>query len=118
MDEVSEAKGSLDMIRPALYQAWLDIRPVQQGDEGHQAVWDIVGPVCETGDFLGKARHLTLSVDRLLAVRSAGAYGFTMASNYNSRPRVAEVLIDGDQIHLVRQREQLEDLWQGESLLP
>jgi len=78
----------------------------------------VVGPVCETGDFLGKERELAIAPGDLLAVRSAGAYGFVMASNYNSRPRPAEVMVDGDQAHLVRRRERLEELWAGESLLP
>jgi diaminopimelate decarboxylase len=78
----------------------------------------VVGPICETGDFLGKARELTLREGSLLAVRSAGAYGFTMASNYNSRPRAAEVMVDGQQTHLVRRRESLADLIAGESILP
>lgn len=107
-----------DMIRPALYQAWLDIRPVCQGGDGHRARWDIVGPVCETGDFLGKDRELTLNQGDLLALSGAGAYGFTMSSNYNSRTRAAEVMVDGDRDHLVRRRETLEDLLRGESRLP
>ncbi|MDX1269748.1 MAG: diaminopimelate decarboxylase, partial [Oceanisphaera sp.] len=80
--------------------------------------YDIVGPVCETGDFIGKDRELSITEGDLLAVRSAGAYGFVMASNYNSRPRAAEVMVDGDQARVVREREQLSDLWRGESLLP
>lgn len=79
---------------------------------------DIVGPVCETGDFLGKERVLKLSAGDLLAVRSSGAYGFAMSSNYNSRPRISEIMVDGDQIHVVRERETLVQLWQGEHLLP
>lgn len=107
-----------DLIRPALYQAYQQIIPAVRNGEGEAGVWDLVGPICETGDFLGKERELTLQPGDLLAVRSSGAYGFTMSSNYNSRPRAAEVMVDGDQIHLVRQRETLEDLWRGESLLP
>jgi diaminopimelate decarboxylase len=107
-----------DMIRPALYQAWLDIRPVKQAGDGQRASWDIVGPVCETGDFLGKDRQLTLQQGDLLALSGAGAYGFTMSSNYNTRPRAAEVMVDGEQSFLVRERETLEDLWRGESRLP
>ncbi|WP_261816375.1 diaminopimelate decarboxylase [Vibrio gallicus] len=106
-----------DLMRPALYQAWQDIVPVKPRD-GEAKTYDIVGPICETGDFLGKDRSLVLQQNDLLVVRSAGAYGFTMSSNYNSRPRVAEVMVDGDKIHLVRQRESLESLWQLESLLP
>jgi len=107
-----------DLLRPALYQAWQEIIPVVANKEGVTASYDLVGPVCETGDFIGKERQLSLSAGDLLAVRSSGAYGFTMSSNYNSRPRVAEVMVDGDQFHLVRQRESLEDLYRGESLLP
>jgi len=107
-----------DLIRPSLYGAWQDIVPVSPGQEGDLASWDIVGPVCETGDFLGKERKLRLSPGDLLAVRSAGAYGFSMSSNYNSRPRAAEVMVDGDEAHLIRAREQLADLWNGEQLLP
>lgn len=81
------------------------------------STYDLVGPICETGDFLGKQRELSLSEGDLLAVRSSGAYGFTMSSNYNSRPRAAEVMVDGEHAHLVRERETLEDLWRGERLL-
>jgi len=80
--------------------------------------YDVVGPICETGDFLGKDRELAIESGDLLAIRSAGAYGFTMSSNYNSRPRAAEVMVDGDQYHVIRQRESLEDLIKGEILLP
>ncbi len=107
-----------DLIRPSLYQSWQAIIPVDEQARGRDGVYDIVGPVCETGDFLGKARQLSLSPGDLLAVRSAGAYGFTMASNYNSRPRAAEVMVDGDQAHLVRERETLADLYRGEHLIP
>jgi len=107
-----------DLIRPSLYEAWQAIVPVEETAEGFTAVYDVVGPICETGDFLGKARELTLREGSLLAVRSAGAYGFTMASNYNSRPRAAEVMVDGQQTHLVRRRESLADLIAGESILP
>ena len=107
-----------DMIRPALYQAWLDIRPVQQHGDGQHAHWDIVGPVCETGDFLGKDRPLSLHQGDLLALSGAGAYGFTMSSNYNTRPRAAEVMVDGEQGFLVRARETVEMLLRGESRLP
>ena len=78
--------------------------------------WDIVGPICETGDFLGKDRHLALSEGDLLAVMGAGAYGFSMASNYNTRPRAAEVMVSGESVHLVGQRESLSDLWQRERI--
>ena len=107
-----------DMIRPALYQAWLDIQPVLPREDGTQAAWDVVGPVCETGDFLGKARELNQADGDLLAVYGAGAYGFVMSSNYNTRPRAAEVMVDGDSVHLVREREVLSDLWRGERPLP
>lgn len=107
-----------DMIRPALYQAWLDIAPVVQGENGETAQWDIVGPVCETGDFLGKGRELNIAQGQLLAMFGAGAYGFTMSSNYNSRPRAAELLVDGNVAHVVRERESFEDLVRGEHLLP
>jgi diaminopimelate decarboxylase len=80
--------------------------------------YDIVGPICETGDFLGKARELSILAGDLLAIRSSGAYGFTMSSNYNSRPKAAEVMVDGGEHHLIRARETIEQLWQGESLLP
>jgi diaminopimelate decarboxylase len=107
-----------DLVRPSLYGAWQDIIPVNAASSSVANVWDIVGPVCETGDFLGKQRELNIDEGDLLAVRSAGAYGFTMSSNYNSRPRAAEVMVDGDQCHLIRARETLEQLWTGEQLLP
>ncbi|MGY6215594.1 diaminopimelate decarboxylase [Methylolobus aquaticus] len=103
-----------DLIRPALYQAWQEIVPVKQGGAGPERTYDIVGPVCETGDFLGKERSLGLEVGDLLAARSAGAYGFSMSSNYNSRPRAAEVMVDGAKVHLVRQREDVPQLFAGE----
>lgn len=106
-----------DLIRPALYSAWQEIIPVIPR-EGETATYDIVGPVCETGDFLGKERDLNIQAGDLLAVRSSGAYGFTMASNYNTRPRAAEVMVDGDAVYVVRQRETLDDLLRGESVLP
>lgn len=106
-----------DLIRPALYQAWMDIVPVQPR-AGEARRYDLVGPICETGDFLGKDRELVLAEGDLLAVRSAGAYGFVMSSNYNTRGRAAEVLVDGEQLHLVRRRESIEELYAGESLLP
>ncbi|PLW84160.1 diaminopimelate decarboxylase [Kineobactrum sediminis] len=110
--------GMNDMIRPALYQAWLDIQPTRRQEEGINAHWDIVGPVCETGDFLGKNRPLTLADGTLLAMFGAGAYGFSMSSNYNSRPRAAEIMVDGDQMHLVRRRESISDLLHLEQTLP
>ena len=107
-----------DLIRPALYQSWQEIVPVDSTSQGRDGRYDIVGPVCETGDFLGKERQLSLSPGELLAVRSAGAYGFVMASNYNSRPRPAEVMVDGTDMYLVRERETLADLYRGEHLIP
>ncbi len=106
-----------DLMRPALYQAWQDIVPVSPR-EGEAQTYDLVGPICETGDFLGKDRALVLQEGDLLAVRSAGAYGFVMSSNYNTRTRAAEVMVDGNQSHLVRQREELTSLWQLEQILP
>lgn len=106
-----------DFIRPALYQAWVDIQTVAPNDAKPQ-LWNVVGPVCETGDFLGKDRELALAPDTLLAIHGAGAYGFVMSSNYNTRPRAAEVMIDGDQAHLIRERETIEDLLRGEHRLP
>jgi diaminopimelate decarboxylase len=107
-----------DLVRPSLYGAWQDIIPANTSSEAEQLTWDIVGPVCETGDFLGKNRELKLTQGDLLAVRSAGAYGFTMSSNYNSRPRPAELMVDGADCHLIRTRETYEHLWVGETLLP
>jgi diaminopimelate decarboxylase len=107
-----------DLIRPSLYDAWQAIVPVEEHPQGTAGVYDLVGPICETGDFLGKQRPLTLSPGSLLAVRSSGAYGFTMASNYNTRPRAPEVLVDGDRAHLVRRRETVAGLFAGESPLP
>ncbi len=106
-----------DLIRPALYQAWMDVTPVQPRD-GQARQYDLVGPICETGDFLAKGRELVLAEGDLLAVRSAGAYGFVMSSNYNTRGRAAEVLVDGAQAFEVRRRETLAELYAGESLLP
>ncbi|WP_349616459.1 diaminopimelate decarboxylase [Azotobacter salinestris] len=106
-----------DLIRPALYQAWMDVVPVTPHG-GEVCSYDLVGPICETGDFLAKDREMALVEGDLLAVRSAGAYGFVMSSNYNTRGRAAEVLVDGEQMHLVRRRETIEELYAGESLLP
>lgn len=106
-----------DLIRPSLYQAWQAILPVEASSEKEAKRYDIVGPVCETGDFLGKDRELAIAPGDLLAVRSAGAYGFTMSSNYNSRPRAAEILVDGDHAHVIRQRETVEGLFALESML-
>ncbi|MBI6710847.1 diaminopimelate decarboxylase [Pseudomonas syringae] len=106
-----------DLIRPALYQAWMDVTAVRPRDSEPRA-YDIVGPICETGDFLAKGRDLALAEGDLLAVHSAGAYGFVMSSNYNTRGRAAEVLVDGSQAFEVRRRETVAELFAGESLLP
>jgi len=106
-----------DLMRPALYSAWQEIVALQPR-EGEKKDYDLVGPVCETGDFLGKDRKLNLQAGDFLAVKSAGAYGFTMSSNYNSRPRAAEIMVDGGKAHVIRQRESLDQLLQGESVLP
>ena len=106
-----------DMLRPALYDAWMDINAVEVITDSEEADYDVVGPVCETGDFLAKDRTLAITEGDYLYLSSAGAYGFTMSSNYNSRPRVAEVMIDGNQTHLIRARETIEDLVRGEQLI-
>ena len=106
-----------DLMRPALYDAWHDILPVRQ-ESGATTEYEIVGPVCESGDFLGHARALAVAEGDLLAVMSAGAYGMAMSSNYNTRPRAAEVVVDGSQLHLVRERERIEQLFAGEHVLP
>ena len=106
-----------DMLRPALYQAWMDIQPVS-GSNAPTKTYDVVGPVCETGDFLGKDRSLAIAEGDCLCLFSAGAYGFVMSSNYNTRPRAPEIMVDGDQAHLVRARETIQDLVRGEQLLP
>ena len=107
-----------DLIRPSLYSAWHDILPLNEQEAETDELVDIVGPICETGDFLGKERYLNLQQGDLLAVCSAGAYGFTMASTYNSRPKICEVMIDGDKVFEIRKRETVENLMVGESLLP
>ncbi|GAB2179934.1 diaminopimelate decarboxylase [Denitratisoma sp. agr-D3] len=106
-----------DLARPALYDAFHDIVPVAPR-QGSTRSYEVVGPICESGDFLGHDRDLALAEGDLLAILSAGAYGMTMSSNYNTRPRAAEVMVDGDQVHLVRQRETVAQLLAGESLLP
>ncbi len=106
-----------DLIRPALYEGWHDIKRVVESSNADAIDYDVVGPICETADFLGKNRTLQLEQGDLLAVCSAGAYGFTMASNYNSRPKVCELMVDGEQIHVIRERETLDDLVFGESLV-
>lgn len=107
-----------DLIRPSLYSAWQEILPVQRRADIMSQDYDVVGPVCETGDFLGHQRSLAVMEDDLLAIASAGAYGFVMASNYNTRPRPPELMIDGSSVHLVRERESIAGLMQGERLLP
>jgi diaminopimelate decarboxylase len=109
-----------DLIRPALYSAWQEVTPVSLKYDvaNPERNWDIVGPVCETGDFLAKNRMLSLEEDDLLAILSAGAYGFVMSSNYNSRPRSAEVLVSGQKHYCIRRRETIEDLFALESMKP
>ncbi len=108
-----------DLMRPALYDAYHDIKAVQpRDDESHALIYEIVGPVCESGDFLGHDRTLALKEGDLLAIMSAGAYGMSMASNYNTRPRAAEVMVDDDQCHLIRRRELIADLFALENTLP
>jgi len=107
-----------DMLRPSLYEAWHDVLPVDAKPRHEAATWDIVGPVCESGDWLARGRRLAIGEGDLLAVMSAGAYGMAMSSNYNSRGRGAEVMVDGDRAHLVRERERVEDLFALERRLP
>ncbi len=107
-----------DLMRPALYDAWQEIVPLQQAAKSPARTYDVVGPVCESGDFLGRDRRLAIAPGDLLAVRSAGAYGASMSSNYNTRPRAAEVMVDGAEFHVVRRRETIEELLLPESLLP
>ncbi len=106
-----------DLMRPALYEAWHDILPVIPR-KGEARAYDVVGPVCETGDFLGQARPLCIEAGDLLAVMSAGAYGMAMSSNYNTRPRAVELMVDGDKVHVIRRRETVAELFAGETLLP
>ena len=110
--------GMNDMIRPALYQAYMNILEIDRTLAREEKIYDVVGPICETSDFLGKQRKLAIAEGDYLAQRSAGAYGASMSSNYNSRPRTAEVMVDGDQAYLIRRREALNELWQLESVLP
>jgi len=107
-----------DLLRPALYQSWQEIQTVVEDKTQSVERYDVVGPICETGDFLGKSRELAIKQGDLLAIRSAGAYGFTMSSNYNSRPRAAEIMVDGEQVHLIRERETVESLFDNEQVLP
>lgn len=106
-----------DLIRPALYSAWQEIIPVEKSSEA-AAIYDVVGPICESSDFLGKDRELSIAAGDLLAVRSAGAYGFVMSSNYNTRPRVAEIMVDCSNSYLVREREIVAELFANENMLP
>ncbi|QLB19910.1 diaminopimelate decarboxylase [Mannheimia granulomatis] len=110
--------GMNDMIRPALYEAYMQIIEVDKTLNRKQAVYDVVGPICETSDFLGKARELAVAEGDLIAMRSAGAYGAAMSSTYNSRPQAAEIMVDGDQAHLIKARANFADLWRLEKLLP
>ena len=107
-----------DLIRPALYEVWMDIQEVTPRTDTEVKEWDVVGAICETGDFLGKERQLAIQENDILAVMGAGAYGFVMSSNYNSRGRAAEVMVNGDQSYLIRERESIESLWERECLLP
>ena len=109
--------GMNDMIRPALYEAHMNIVEIDRTLEREKAIYDVVGPICETSDFLGKQRELSIAAGDYLIQRSAGAYGASMSSNYNSRPRTAEVMVDGDKAYLIRRRETYENLWQLENLL-
>jgi diaminopimelate decarboxylase len=106
-----------DLMRPAMYQAWMAIEPCVRRDATAAQTWDIVGPVCESGDWLGRDRHIAIETGDVLAVLSAGAYGMAMASNYNTRPRAAEVMLDGERVHLIRERERPEQLFAGERLI-
>ena len=107
-----------DLIRPSFYDAWHAVLPVREHSAATKQSWDLVGPVCESGDWLARDRELALAEGDLLAFRTTGAYGFTMSSNYNTRPRAAEVLVDDDRLHLARARETFDDLVRGETLLP
>ncbi len=107
-----------DLIRPALYGAWQEIVPVNKAPNNKVLAYDVVGPICESADFIGKDRMLDIKQDDLLAIKSVGAYGFVMSSNYNSRPRAPEVLISGSDIHLIRERETTDDLFRNEYLSP
>jgi diaminopimelate decarboxylase len=107
-----------DLVRPAMYEAWMNIVPCRPRDAAQAQTWDVVGPVCESGDWIGRDRKLAVQPGDILAVLSAGAYGMAMASNYNSRPRAAEVMVDGDRAHVVRDREDPKALYAGERLIP
>ncbi|MFY9511315.1 MAG: diaminopimelate decarboxylase, partial [Rubrivivax sp.] len=105
-----------DVMRPAMYEAWMAIEACVLRP-GAASTWDVVGPICESGDWLGRERVLAVQPGDMLAMLSAGAYGMAMASNYNTRPRAAEVMVDGDQLHLIREREQVADLFARERLI-
>ena len=107
-----------DLIRPALYGAWQKIVPVKKTEGNENTTYDIVGPICESADVLGKSRSLYINAGDLLVIKSAGAYGFVMSSNYNTRPRAPEIMISGSEVHLIRERETVSDLFQNEYLLP
>lgn len=107
-----------DLLRPSLYQAWHGIIPIKPRIEGVSQIYDVVGPVCETSDFLGKIRHLRVEEGDLLAICTVGAYGFVMSSNYNSRPRAAEILVNKNQFHLIRKRESINELFKDEIIAP
>src|SRR5690606_6561322 len=108
-----------DLLRPTLYEAWHNVQPVQPRPmQDDTPRYDVVGPVCESGDWLARDRQLALEQGDLLAIMSAGAYGFTMSSHYNSRPRAAEVMVDGDRAHVVRPRENIQALFASEAMLP
>jgi diaminopimelate decarboxylase len=106
-----------DLLRPALYDAWMDVQPVQPRS-GSERTYDIVGPICESGDWLARQRQLAAEPGDLLAILGAGAYGMSMASNYNSRGRAAEVMVDGERAYEIRRRETVEELFALESMLP
>lgn len=110
--------GMNDMIRPALYEAYMQITEVDQSLTREKVVYDVVGPICETSDFLGKGRELAIEQGDLIAMRSAGAYGASMSSTYNSRPQAVEIMVDGDQAYLIKARASFADLWRLEKLLP
>ena len=110
--------GMNDFLRPALYQAWHEILPTQTSEPRTAAIYDVVGPICETGDVLGADRELSIAAQDVLAIRSAGAYGAVMSSNYNTRPRPAEVIVDKDNWYVTRQLETIDTMVAGESQLP
>ena len=106
-----------DMIRPSLYSAWMRIEEADHNLDRPENVYNVVGPICETGDFLGKERSLKVQEGDFLVMHGAGAYGFAMSSNYNSRPRAAELMVEGGKVHVIRDRESVSDLWRNEHKL-